>query len=82
MTDYFLYALTVLVGFIAWIAVFFFMNKSKDKSKNTIGAILLGPAYFILKRRGYRLTRREIFGWIVVFIFMLLAPAISYWLEK
>ncbi|MET3139510.1 putative membrane protein [Undibacterium sp. GrIS 1.2] len=82
MKNYLMYAIIILSGFIAWILIFWIMRKSKDQSKNIKGVLLVGPAHFILKRTGYKLTTREIVGWGLVLLFMLTAPLISHWLEN
>jgi len=82
MKNYFLYGLSILVGFILWAAIFWLMSKPKFKSKNLMGFLLAGPAHSILKRRDSKLSMREIVGWAIVLILMLLAPIISFWMEK
>lgn len=82
MSDYLWYAAPILLGFVAWAFILSTMSKSKEKSKDIKGVLLVGPAHLILKRRDYKLSRREVIGWGVVLLFMLAAPLITYWLEN
>ena len=82
MQNYLIYALSILMSFVLWIIIFIIMKKSKGRSKDVKGVLLLGPAHFILRRVGYKLTMRELIGWGVVLLFMLIAPLITHWLEK
>jgi len=82
MRNYLAYVLAVVLAFVVWALIFRIMSKSKGNSKDIKGILLAGPAHFILRRRGYKLNKREILGWGVVFLVMLMAPLISNWLEK
>ena len=73
---YFWYLIFVFLVFAWWIFGFAVMRGQGDRrqSNDLTGFLLTGPMHFYLKHRGYRLSKREIFGWSVVFLFMALAP--------
>lgn len=81
MRGYLLYSLLVLVGFALWILLFAGMRKSRGRVRKAAGFIFLGPLHSYMRERNYTLTRRELFGWGVVLVVMLLAPWLSMWLE-
>jgi hypothetical protein len=52
--------------------------------KDALAAILLGPAYFLFKHMGWKLSLSR--GWFILlcltFLLVTFAPFISYWLEN
>lgn len=70
-----LFGAWMVLGIIVWLL-------NKNKPKGIVAGLLFGPAYFVLKHQGWKLTRRELILWGLVFLFMVFAPLISYWLEK
>lgn len=77
--SYLVYAVVLLMGWVLLGLVVWRLSKSKPKG--LAAAVLLGPAYFVLKRQGWKLSRREAGWWVFVLLLMLIAPLISYWLE-
>ncbi len=70
----------MLIGWGVLILLFWYLSKAKPKGP--AAAILLGPIYFVLKRQDWKFSKREIQGWGLVFVFMLIAPFLSLWLER
>ena len=80
-----IYALCVVLGFLAWTLIFWLMRKNKNKQnrmEDVKGALLVGPLHFYLRGRHYTFTRRELVGWGLVLLFMLTAPLLTNWLEN
>jgi hypothetical protein len=84
ITAYLLYAAAVLACFAAWALVIFTMRNSKTGTpiEEVRRTLSIGPAHLILRKRDYKLTKREIIGWGIVALFMLLAPWLSWWLSR
>jgi hypothetical protein len=78
--SYLAYALLVIGGWTILIVVVWLLTKGKPKG--ALPAIILGPAYFVLKRQDWNISRREVVLWAFVALLMLVAPLISYWLEN
>lgn len=85
MTSWYLgYIALVLAGIAFWALVFYTMRNFKkgralDEAK---GFIVAGPAHLIFRNRHqYKLTRREITGWLFVGLLMLIVPFITGWLS-
>jgi hypothetical protein len=77
-TGYIVYTLAVLATFLLWGIAFAVMRKDKGKERSDLtGFLLTGPLHFYLKRRRYDLSGRELIGWGVVGLLMLLAPVIA-----
>ena len=82
MSGYLIYSLVVLAGFALWLLLFLAMRKGSNGKRDIAGYILIGPMHAYLKRRGYTLRTRELVGWGVVLLLMLLAPWISVYLAR
>lgn len=82
--SYLSYIVLVVLGFGVWVVFFLTMGKGKNKGKkhNLLGLYFVGPLHFYLQKRNYKLTTREIIGWGLVMLLMLLAPWITDILEK
>jgi len=81
-TGYLIYVVAVLATFLLWGIAFAIMRKETGKERSDFtGLLLTGPLHFYLKRRKYNLSGREIFGWGVVLVVMLVAPIITKILE-
>jgi hypothetical protein len=81
MRGYLIYFALVLTGFALWALLFAAMRRTRDE-KRTWVYFLIGPLHAYLMRRGYTLSQRELFGWGLVLLFMLLAPWITDVLER
>jgi hypothetical protein len=77
MRGYLLYSLLVFAGFGLWLLLFLVLRGKHGRANDTAGLFLVGPLHTDLKRRGYSLTKREIAGWGIVLVLMLLAPLLS-----
>jgi hypothetical protein len=82
MRGYIVYSLLVLLGFALWILLFWGMRKGRGRARDAAGFFFLGPFHLYMRRRGYSLSPRELVGWGVVLVVMLLAPWLSKWLEQ
>lgn len=82
MRAYAIYVLLVFAGFGLWALLFWLQRRSTDRFRKAAGWITVGPFHGYLERRGYRLSKREILGWTVVALVMLLAPVASWLLER
>ena len=82
MPGYAVYVLLVCAGFGVWALLFWFMRTSSGPKRMALGWSLVGPFHAYLEKRGYRLRRRELFGWALVGAVMLLAPVLSWLLER
>jgi hypothetical protein len=79
---YVVYVLVVLAGFALWGLLFWYMRSgSAREHRDTIGYAFIGPLHKYLQKRNYALTRREIWGWLVVLVVLLVAPLITHLLE-
>lgn len=83
------YILIILVVVLLWIAVFRFFHVSNDKhetKRKLIGISIFGPLWLgvhsYMQDHGWRLTHREIIGWILVIILMILAPVITHFIGR
>ncbi len=79
---YLIYSLAVLAGFVLWLLLFWEMRKGASRERDLAGQIFIGPMHAYLKKRGYTLSRRELFGWGFVLLLMLLVPWITMYLEQ
>ncbi|OGT87406.1 MAG: hypothetical protein A3G96_01560 [Gammaproteobacteria bacterium RIFCSPLOWO2_12_FULL_52_10] len=67
-----LYILFVFVLFLFWATAFYFWSKSEKKNK-VLGFLVFGPWVFVEKDSKRDLSKRELFGWILVFLFIVVA---------
>jgi hypothetical protein len=80
---YVIYVLFVLAGFALWGLLFWYMRSASEQPRpNVVGHALIGPLHNYLRKRNYALTKREIWGWLVVLVALLLAPLITQFLER
>jgi hypothetical protein len=79
---YLVYALLVIAGFGLWIALFLGMRKGTERTRNAAGYLLIGPLHAYLRKRNYTLTKRELLGWGVVLLLMLLVPGLTWFIER
>ncbi len=65
-----------LVVFVWIIFLTRYRKKGLDitESENRGGAFLIGPLYYYLREKGFALNKREIIGWIIVILLMIVAP--------
>ena len=83
MSSYLIFVLLVFLAFVMWAMLFAFMRSGKSqRTKKVVGVVLIGPLHGYLQSRGYRLTNREILGWLLVLFLMLAAPFLDRILEK
>ena len=82
MRGYVIYLLLVVLAFALWILLFIGMRKGRGRTREAAGFLLLGPFHSYMRKRNYSLSSRELVGWGVVFVVMLLAPLLSKWLEQ
>lgn len=82
MREYAIYILLVAAGFGVWALLFWFQRRSSGRGQKVVGWLTIGPLHAYLERRGYSLSRRELFGWGLVALVMLIAPLTSWWLER
>lgn len=82
MDRYLIYSVLVLLGFLLWITLVLVMRKHSKDKRSIAAYLLIGPLHTYLQKRNYSFTKREIIGWGCVFIFMLLAPWITWLLES
>lgn len=76
------YVALVVAIFIFWFVGFAVMRRRKDKEwGNLTGFLLAGPLHFYLRDRQYALSRREMIGWAIVCICMIVAPIATKLLE-
>lgn len=82
-----IYILIILLMIIIWIGLFHIFKNSQDENptkRKLIGISIFGPLWIgihpYMKKHGWKLTQREIIGWIIVILLMLFAPLISYYL--
>ena len=81
VVGYLMYSMLVLAVFFIWFLFFMAMRKGPDSKRDLAGYVLIGPMHAYLKNRGYNLTHRELFGWGIVLLLMLLVPWITRYLE-
>ena len=81
LMGYLVYSLLVLAGFGLWIALFLGMRKRATRQRDMVGYFLIGPLHAHLRKRNYTLTQRELFGWGVVLLLMLVVPWVTRFLE-
>lgn len=74
---YLIYCAIILAGYGLWIALFVSMKSGSQKKKDSVGYALLGPMHAYLRKRGYTLTTREMVGWGVILLFLLVLPLLS-----
>jgi hypothetical protein len=79
---YAIYSLLIAASFGHWALLFWFMRKNSGATRNAVGWLMIGPFHSYLEKRGYYLSKRELLGWGLVGTLMLLAPAISWLLER
>ena len=82
MKGYVIYSLLVLAGFALWLILFLVMRKGSDRKRDIAGYALIGPMHAYLKRRGYSLSNRELVGWGIVLVLMLLVPWVTWFIER
>jgi hypothetical protein len=82
MRGYLLYSLLVLAGFALWVILFAVLRRSRGRLRDATGFFFLGPFHSYMRSRNYSLSKRELVGWGVVLVVMLLAPWLSWWLTK
>ena len=80
MRGYLIYVALIFAGFALWVGLLAAMRRDAT-GKRVWGHLLLGPLHGYLMRRGYRLTKREVVGWCVVLLLMLVAPLLTFVLE-
>ena len=81
-TGYIVYLVAILATFLLWAIAFAVMRKEKGKERSDLtGFLLTGPLHFYLKRRQYNLSAREVFGWGIVLLLLVVAPIITKVLE-
>jgi len=71
------YIVAVIICFIFWFLIFKYFRKKKDilsKKDKFRGYWIFGPMFKYIQNRGFTLTKRELLGWAIVFLLMLLAP--------
>jgi len=81
---YLLYLVLVVLVFSFWFAVFCLMRKLGHKTaarNDVIGFLLAGPFHFHLKKREYKLSTRELLGWLGVAALLVAAPLVTRFLE-
>jgi hypothetical protein len=81
MLGYFVYTVFVFFGFAVWGILFWSMRRGTPESRRKVGRLFVGPLHDYLEHRNYQLTSRELYGWGLVLLVMLIAPLLTIWLE-
>jgi uncharacterized membrane protein len=77
-----IYFALALLGLALAVIPFFLMRKTKrGRGYHPKGFMLLGPLHFVLAKREYTLTPREIVLVVLVVLLVLVVPLITYFLE-
>ena len=76
-----------IVALLAWMLFFLYLRNKQDKlttSDRVVGFLLFGPFFWsvegYLKKRQYEFSRREIFGFVFLVLFVFAAPPTISWL--
>lgn len=80
---YLIYLAFAFFGVVLVIVPFLLMRRARRvRGYHAKGFLLMGPMHFVLAKREYTLTSREIVLAILVILLVLIAPLLTYLLER